>query len=253
MRRPFVAANWKMHKTRSEAIAFAESFLPRRADWGSDLDVAIAPPFTALADLGRALGGSGIDLAAQNVHDEAHGAFTGEISALMLQELGCTYAIVGHSERRHLFGESSTFVARKASALLAAGVRPIVCVGETLDEREAGQTEHVVGEQLRESLAGVTADAAPRLVIAYEPVWAIGTGKTATPAMAQEVHKQLRAELERLVGGAAAEIRIQYGGSVKPDNATALLSQPDIDGALVGGASLDPDAFAAILTAAVGD
>lgn len=252
MRRPFVAANWKMHKTTSEAIAFAESFLPQRAAFGSDLGVAIAPPFTALGELGRALGGSGIDLAAQNVHEEAQGAFTGEISAHMLQELGCAYTIVGHSERRHLFGESSTTVARKVAALLAVGIRPIVCVGETLHDREAGRTEHVVGEQLRESLAGMTADAALQLVVAYEPVWAIGTGKTATPAMAQEVHEQLRAELERLVGDAATAIRIQYGGSVKPDNAAALLSQPDIDGALVGGASLDPDAFAAILIAAGG-
>ena len=250
MRRPFVAANWKMHKTRGDAIAFAEALLPRRNGWGDGLDVAIAPPFTALGELGRALGGSGIDLAAQNVHDEAQGAFTGEVSAAMLRELGCRYAIVGHSERRHLFGEQNDFVARKAAALLRVGIRPIVCVGETLHEREAGRTAEVVGQQVRESLAELPQSDALQLVVAYEPVWAIGTGKTATPAMAQEVHEQLRAELRARFGDAAAEIRIQYGGSVKPDNAGALLSQPDIDGALVGGASLDPDAFAAILTAA---
>jgi triosephosphate isomerase len=252
MRRPLVAANWKMHKGVAEALAFVEVFLPKWAALADAerVEVAIAPPFTALADLRRALGGSGVALAAQNVHDQAQGAFTGEISASMLRDLDCAYAIVGHSERRHLFGESSQFVARKVAALLAAGIRPVVCVGETLEEREAGRTGQVVGQQLRESLAGVGAEAAEELVIAYEPVWAIGTGKTATPAMAQEVHAQLRSKLRHLVAGAAERIRIQYGGSVKPDNAAALMSEPDIDGALVGGASLDPDAFAAIVEAA---
>jgi triosephosphate isomerase len=246
MRVPILAANWKMHKTIGEAVAFAKAFAPLVADVAS-AEAVLAPPFTALAALGPALAGTKIALAAQNVHFEAKGAFTGEIAAGMLRELGCAYAIVGHSERRTLFGETSEIVAKKAAALLAAGIRPIVCVGESLAEREAGRTGAVIEAQIRDSLATVAQGRAADVVVAYEPIWAIGTGKTATPAMAQEVHAQIRTLLrERFAGGADA-IRIQYGGSVKPDNVAELMSQADIDGALVGGASLEPDSFAAIV------
>jgi triosephosphate isomerase len=246
VRRPILAANWKMHKTAADSVAFVEAFLPLVAD-AEGVDVVIAPPFTALDRVGRALGGSRVALASQNVHPEPKGAFTGEIAPAMLRDLGCSYAIVGHSERRALFGESSEFVARKAEALLAAGIRPIVCVGETLEEREAGRTFEVCGGQLRESLARVPADRAGEIVVAYEPVWAIGTGKTATPEIAQETHAALREGLGELFGAAADSIRIQYGGSVKPDNAAVLMAQTDIDGALVGGASLEAESFSQIV------
>jgi len=246
VRRRLLAANWKMHKTVAEAVAFAEDFLPRIA--GQEVhEIAIAPPFTALGALGRALEGSGVRLAAQNVHDQAKGAFTGEISPAMLAELGCTYAVVGHSERRQLFGESNEFVGRKAAALLAHGIRPIVCVGETLEEREAEHTFAVLETQLSGSLALLSQEQPAELVIAYEPVWAIGTGRTATPAMAQHAHAMIRRWLHGRFGSAAESVRIQYGGSVKPDNAAELLAQADIDGALVGGASLEPDSFARIV------
>jgi triosephosphate isomerase len=248
MRRRLLAANWKMHKTVGEAVAFAKAFLPRVAEVEAH-DVAIAPPFTALAALGRALEGSRVALAAQNVHDEPRGAFTGEVAAEMLAEVGCRYAIVGHSERRQLFGESDAFVARKAAALFERGLRPIVCVGETLAEREAGRTLVVLETQLSGSLAQVPAERAGELVVAYEPIWAIGTGRTATPAMAQEAHAAIRAWLRARFPDAADRVRIQYGGSVKPENAAELLAQPDVDGALVGGASLDPASFAAIVLA----
>ena len=246
MRRPILAANWKMHKTVAESLAFAKAFAPLVAGAG-DVDAVIAPPFTALAAVGATLAGSGVALAAQNTHFEELGAFTGEIAPGMLRELGCAYAIVGHSERRTLFGESSELVARKAAALLRHGIRPIVCVGESLAEREAGRTLEVIARQLRESLAQVTAERAAEVVVAYEPIWAIGTGRTATPAMAQEVHAQVRAELRARFAGAGDAMRIQYGGSVKPDNVAELMAQPDIDGALVGGASLDPESFARIV------
>jgi triosephosphate isomerase len=246
MRRPILAANWKMHKTLEQAEAFAKAFLPLVAD-ASEVDVVLAPPFTALAALGRALGGSRVALAAQNVNPEEQGAFTGEVAPGMLVDVGCTYGIVGHSERRSLYAETDAFVSAKANALLARGVRPIVCVGETLEQREAEQTFAVIGRQLAGSLAGLPADRAGDVVVAYEPVWAIGTGKTATPELAQEVHAFIRKSLGEPFGAGAAEVRIQYGGSVKPDNVDALMAQPDIDGALVGGASLDPDAFARIV------
>lgn len=246
MRRPLLAANWKMYKTTAEAQEFAKAFAPLVADV-ADVEVAIAPPFTALAALGSALVGTRVALAAQNVHSEEQGAYTGEISAGMLRELGCGYGIVGHSERRTLFGESSSAVAAKAAALLRHGIRPIVCVGESLEEREAGRTPRVIEAQIRESLASVPAERAEELVVAYEPIWAIGTGRTATPALAQEVHAQIRAELRARFGAAADAIRIQYGGSVKPENAAELMAQPDIDGALVGGASLEPQSFARIV------
>ena len=248
MRRRFLAANWKMHKTTGEAADFAKAFLPRVAEVEAH-EIAIAPPFTALAVLGRALEGSGVALAAQNVHDEPRGAFTGEVSPGMLAELGCRYVIVGHSERRQLFGESDAFVARKAAAVFANGLRPIVCVGETLAEREAGRTLGVLESQLAGSLARIPGERAAELVVAYEPVWAIGTGRTATPAMAQEAHAAIRTWLRGAFPRAADRIRIQYGGSVKPQNAAELLAQPDVDGALVGGASLEPASFAAIVLA----
>ena len=248
MRRPLIAANWKMHKTLAEAQDFGRELL-RRLDHRLDVEVAVAPPFTALAALGTIFRDSRVALAAQNVHPEDAGAFTGEIAPGMLAELGCRYTIVGHSERRGLFGESDAFVAAKAEVLLRHDIRPIVCVGESLAYREAERTFAVIGTQIQESLARVPKERADELVVAYEPVWAIGTGRTATPEMAQEVHAMIRERLRDQLGTDTSEaIRIQYGGSVKPDNAAQLLAQPDVDGALVGGASLEAESFAAILT-----
>jgi len=246
MRRPLLVANWKMHKGAAESEAFAAALLPLLPpEPGAEL--AIAPPFTALAALGRALLGSPVALAAQNANPAAAGAFTGEVAPAMLAELGCRYVIAGHSERRGLYGESDGFVAAKVCALLAAGLRPIVCVGESLEVRQSGEdAAGVVCRQLEHSLAGVPAELATELAIAYEPIWAIGTGETATPQVAQQMHAALREKLRGLFGAAADAIRIQYGGSVKPGNAAALLAQPDIDGALVGGASLNPESFAAL-------
>jgi len=244
-RRPLFAANWKMHKTPDEAEAFVAALLAELGE--PTAEVVLAPAAVALERTGRALAGSPVGLAAQNVHPEPAGAFTGELSVGMLAAVGCRYAIVGHSERRHLFGEDDAFVARKVRALLDGGLTPIVCIGESLEEREAGRTLAVVEGQLQGSLAGVSAEEAAGLVLAYEPVWAIGTGRTATPDSAQEVHAAIRARLADTWGPAAERIRIQYGGSVKPDNVAALLAQPDIDGALVGGASLEPDGFLAVV------
>ncbi len=244
-----MVANWKMHKTVREALAYAEAFLPRAREI-EGVELALAPPFTALEPLSRALLGSPVAWAAQNVHPEPAGAFTGEVSAPMLAELGCRFAIVGHSERRQIFGESSAFVARKVTALLGAGLRPILCVGEQLAEREAGRAREVVERQLEESLPEIPEGRAEELVVAYEPVWAIGTGRTATPSLAGEAHSWIRERLRARFGGAADRIRIQYGGSVKPENAAELLADPEIDGALVGGASLDPASFATIASAA---
>jgi triosephosphate isomerase len=244
-RTPIMAANWKMNKTTGEAEAFVDAFLPLVA--GAEADVVLAPPATALHCVSKAIGGSAVTLAAQNVNPEEKGAFTGELSPGMLVDLGCRYTIVGHSERRALYGETSDLVARKAVALLSADIRPIVCVGETLDEREASRVEEIIGSQLGGSLAGVDASRAQDVVVAYEPVWAIGTGRTATPELAQEVHGFIRARLCEQFGDAGNEIRIQYGGSVKPDNVAELMAQPDIDGGLVGGASLEPASFASIV------
>jgi triosephosphate isomerase len=246
VRRPILAANWKMNKSAAEAEAFVAAFAPLVAA-AQGADVVIAPPFPTLDRVARALAGSDVELAAQNVNEHESGAFTGEISPGMLQELGCRYVIVGHSERRTLFGETSEQVARKACAVLAHGIDPIVCLGETLSEREASRTQAVVEEQLSHSLEGVSSDAAGRVVIAYEPIWAIGTGLTATPEMAQEVHAVIRRLLTDRFGAIADDMRIQYGGSVKPENTSALMAEPDIDGALVGGASLDPASFASIV------
>ena len=246
---PLVCGNWKMNLTSTEAEAFAADLKPRLAErFDSPIELAIAPAHPVLDRLGRALEGSGVALAAQNLHAEEAGAFTGEVSLAMLADLGCRYALIGHSERRQLFGEHDLVVAAKAKRLVGSGVHPILCVGETLDEREHGATLEVVRAQLTAVL-----DAADglreELVVAYEPVWAIGSGRTATPETAQEVHAAIRETLRERMGDAGDQIRILYGGSVKPSNARELLSQPDIDGALVGGASLDPEAFALIARA----
>jgi triosephosphate isomerase (TIM) len=255
-RRKFVCGNWKMHKTVAEAVALVNALREGLgASTGSGqaagVQVAVAPPFTALQAVAGAIAGSNLELAAQNVHFEPQGAYTGEVSAPMLAEVGCRHGIVGHSERRQFFGETDESVRRKVGALLAAGVRPIVCVGELLAEREAGQTLAVVDRQVRGALAGLAADQIGLLTLAYEPVWAIGTGKTATTAQAQEVHAAIRGILRELAGTVADQVRIQYGGSVKPDNAAELMSQPDVDGALVGGASLKAQDFIAIVKGAL--
>jgi triosephosphate isomerase len=249
MRRPIVAANFKMNMTASEVTAYASALISTLA--GSvGVDVVVAPPFTAIDRAVSGFAGSDVAVAAQNVHAEPAGAFTGEVAAGMLVELGCRYGIVGHSERRALFAETDAMVSGKARALLAAGLNPIICVGESLEEREAGRTSEVVKSQLRGSLAELPADRAADLIVAYEPVWAIGTGRTATPEMAQEVHGSIRDGLTAAFGAGGELIRIQYGGSVKPENAAELMAQPDIDGALVGGASLDPVSFGSIVRAA---
>ena len=249
-RQKFVCGNWKLHKTVAEATALVKELCDGLAG-DARVQVAVAPTFTALSAVGVALRGTPIELAAQDVHWEVQGAFTGEVSAPMLADVGVKHGIVGHSERRQYFGETDETVRRKIGALLAAGVRPIVCVGELLAEREAGRTMEVVGRQVRGALAGLAPEALAALTLAYEPVWAIGTGKTATTAQAQEVHAAIRAILRELGGPVADSIRIQYGGSVKPENAAELLSQPDVDGALVGGASLKAKDFLAIVKGAL--
>ncbi len=252
MRKKIIAANWKMHMTQSEAEAFIGTFL-REIDDLDTVEVVIVPPFTAIPKVSALLAQTqNIKVGAQNMHWERSGAFTGEISPAMLRELFVRYVVLGHSERRALFGETDEMINRKAHAAYEEVLRPIVCVGETLAEREKGNVEKVLSTQLRGSLAGVDAKDLQETVIAYEPVWAIGTGKTATSAQAQEAHAFIRQMLAEMSDQATADrIRIQYGGSVKPDNARELLSQPDIDGALVGGASLDPRSFAQIVKAGV--
>jgi triosephosphate isomerase len=235
-----------MYKTVGEALAFAEDFLPSTKGMDA-VEIVLAPPFTALEPLARALAGTQLRLAAQNVAAHEEGAFTGEVAPRMLADLGCTYTIVGHSERRHLFGETDQLIARKVELLLQHGIRPIVCVGETLAQRDSGQTFEVVGRQLEGCVSCVPPERAAELVIAYEPVWAIGTGRTATPTLAQEAHAFIRERLGKILGESAARMRIQYGGSVKPDNIYALMAEQDIDGALVGGASLDPVSFSRIV------
>ena len=250
-RQKFVCGNWKMHKTVAEAVALVQELRAGLGDAASKVQVAVAPPFTALHAAAQAAKGTGIEVAAQDVYWEKQGAFTGEVSAPMLAEVGCQHGIVGHSERRQLFGETDDTVRRKVVALLAAGVRPIVCVGETLQEREAGRTLEVVERQVRQGLAGVSVEDLGRITIAYEPVWAIGTGRTATSAQAQEVHLAIRNLLRQIGAPVADAIRIQYGGSVKPENAAELMAQPDVDGALVGGASLKAQDFVAIVKGAL--
>jgi triosephosphate isomerase len=249
-RTPIIAGNWKMYKTAAEAVTLINE-LKAAVAGVSKTEIVVCPPFTALASATVALSGSNIQLGAQNIHWKTDGAFTGEIAPGMLKEHGVRYAIVGHSERRQFFGETDKGVSDRAKAALAAGLRPIVCVGEMLAEREAGKTNAVVETQLRGSLAGLSKDDMLSTVIAYEPVWAIGTGKTASPEQAQEVHAFIRGLLVAMFDAAtAAKVRIQYGGSVKADNAKELLQQADIDGALVGGASLLADQFVAIVAAA---
>ncbi len=250
MRTPFVVGNWKLNKTIAESLALVTE-LKNQLGAVKGVQVGVAPVVTSLSSVAKRLEGSTIATCGQDCHWEASGAWTGEVSAPLLADAGATWVIVGHSERRQFFGDTSETVGKKARAVLAAGLGAIVCVGESLAERDGGRTLAVVDEQLAGGLAGIDASTAARLVIAYEPVWAIGTGRTATPAQAQEVHAHIRTWLaERLGGAAAASIRIQYGGSVKPSNAEALMSEADIDGALVGGASLDPADFVAIVKAA---
>jgi triosephosphate isomerase (TIM) len=245
MRKPLLAGNWKMYKTIAETRTLANT-LRSKLNGLSDRDVLICPPFTAVSAAAQELQGSTLFWGGQNAHWEREGAFTGDISAHMLADLGCKYAIVGHSERRQLFGETDAMINKRMHGALAAGLTPIVCIGETLAEREAGKTFAVLERQIKESLAGLSPSAS--IVIAYEPVWAIGTGKTATPAQAQEAHAYVRKQFEGLYGESSAKaVRILYGGSVKPDNAKTLMEQPDIDGALVGGASLDADSFSKIV------
>jgi triosephosphate isomerase len=243
MVRPVIAGNWKMNKTVAEAVDFA-SRLRIALTPPPGPEVIIAPPFTALHAVAELLSGSPIAVAAQNLHEAEKGAFTGEISAEMVREAGCTYAIIGHSERRTLFGEGDERIHRKLQATLSAGIKPIFCIGETLQEREEGRMQQVVERQLKEGLNNLTADDISRFLIAYEPVWAIGTGRTATPAQAEEVHGLIRAWIAGRYGSErAAEIAILYGGSVTPKNIADLMQQPDINGALVGGASLDVASF----------
>lgn len=250
MRTPFVVGNWKLNKTIAESLALVTE-LKNQLGAVKGVAVGVAPVFTALHAVARRLEGSAIATCAQNCHWETSGAWTGEVSAAHAADAGATWIIVGHSERRQFFGDTSEGVGKKARAALAAGLGAIVCVGESLAERDGGHTLAIVDDQLTGALSGIDAAAAPRLVIAYEPVWAIGTGRTATPAQAQEVHAHLRKRLaERFGGGTAETIRIQYGGSVKPSNAEALMSEADIDGALVGGASLEAADFIAIVKAA---
>ena len=247
-RTPLIAGNWKMHKTVAEAEAFIQALLPRVAT--ADADVAICPPFTALGAMVDSARGSRVEVYAQNVHEEPEGAFTGEVSAAMLVELDVDGAIVGHSERREHFCETDRALQAKVPALLDAGLTPILCVGETEDEREAGDTERKLRNQVQEGLAKVEDGRLAGVVVAYEPIWAIGTGKVATPEQAQEAIAFIRALVGDRSPEAGAAVRILYGGSVKPDNAAELLGLPDVDGALVGGASLDPESFAAIVAAA---
>lgn len=254
MRKKIVAANWKMNVSQAEAASFVETFLREIGD-AAEVEIVIVPPFTAIAKVVETLHDApNVKVGAQNMYWEKSGAFTGEISAALLRDLFVRYVVLGHSERRMLLGETDEIVNRKVRAAHEATLRPIVCVGETLEQRERGEVEKILGAQLHGSLAGLSAKELSETVIAYEPVWAIGTGKTATTAEAQEAHAFIRKTLGEISDeGTAARMRIQYGGSVKPDNARSLMTQPDIDGALVGGASLDPRSFAQIVKAARAD
>ncbi len=248
-RRPLVAGNWKMNLTPDEAAALAERI--GGAELPVGVDVAVAPPALSMSAVARALENTGVALVAQNIHPQPAGAYTGELSAEMFRSVGVAYALVGHSERRAMFGEGDLLVADKVRACLRAGLLPIVCVGETLAERDAGAANAVVQRHLAAATAGVPADQLPALIVAYEPVWAIGTGRVATPDQAGDMHRDIRAWLRLAHGAAAADaVRILYGGSVKASNAASLLALPDVDGALVGGASLVADEFLAIAAAA---
>ena len=246
MRYPFIAGNWNMYKTTAEAKAFAQEF--KKIYQPSDVKTAIFAPFTQLAVLAEEFKGTGIGLGAQNVHYEREGAFTGEISIPMLQEIGVEYCIVGHSERRQYFNETDDTVNRKAKALLEAGITPVICVGEDLYQREHNYQDKLVAEQVANAMEGIPAEDAAKVVIAYEPIWAIGTGRTATPIQANHMCKVIRDELEEIYDEETADkVVIQYGGSVKPENALEILNMEEIDGALVGGASLEPLKFIEIV------
>ena len=250
MRKKIIAGNWKMNKTVAEAVELATAIKGELADC-SEVDVVICPTFTALKSVSDVVAGTCVNMGSQNMSSEDAGAYTGEISHAMLKELSISYVILGHSERREYYKENDFWINKKMIKALEQNLRPILCVGETLEDRESGNTEKVVEVQVREGLKDISADAYTELVIAYEPVWAIGTGKVATSAQAQEVHAFIRGIVKDLVGAEAADaVRIQYGGSMKPDNAVELLSQPDIDGGLIGGAALDATSFAGIVNAA---
>lgn len=251
MRTPFVAGNWKLNKTSDEAEILARCVVDA-VSGVTGVDVAICPPFTALERVSSVVSGTDVGLGAQNMYWEAEGAFTGEVSAPMLLTCGCEYVILGHSERRQFFGETDETVNHRLKAALSAELKPIVCIGESFDERQANVTEQVVETQTRGALSGISADDTRGITLAYEPVWAIGTGLTATPEQAEAVHAFLRQVLAQLYDDDVAQgVRIQYGGSVKPDNAAELFDQDNIDGGLIGGASLEADDFAAIVKAAI--
>jgi len=246
MRKPFIAGNWKLHKTVAESVGLAKELAQRLADL-KEREVAVAPAFTALASVAAVLSQSPIALAGQNCYPEAQGAFTGEVSPYLLRDVGCRYVIVGHSERRQLFGETDGFINTKVKAVVEAGLKAIFCIGETLAEREEERTFRVLEHQVRIGLNGLDATSMQHVIVAYEPVWAIGTGRTATTKQAQEAHGFIRGLLTAMFGGVLAkQVRILYGGSVKADNIDALMAQPDVDGALVGGASLKAEEFARI-------
>ena len=247
MRKTIIAGNWKMNKTAAEGKAFVEAFKPLVADI-SDVDIVVCPVFTALNAVVEAAAGSNVKVGAQNIHWAESGAFTGEISAEMLKETGVDYVIIGHSERRQYFGETDETVNKRLKAALAAGLTPMVCIGELLEERESGSTEAVLETQLKGGLAGLSNEEMEKIVVAYEPVWAIGTGKTATPEMAEETHAYVRSVITEMFGAATSDkIRIQYGGSMKPANSADLVAMENIDGGLVGGASLEPELFAELI------
>ena len=251
MRRPIIAGNWKMNKTIEEAVSIAVG-LKRKFYTFSEADIVICPPFTALSKVHDQILDSSIMLGAQDMHWEESGALTGEISPGMLKDVGCRYIITGHSERRTIFGETDEDVNKKLKVILKHGMIPIMCIGEQLDERDNGMMLEVLEKQLTRDLKGLTKEQAVRIIIAYEPIWAIGTGRTATPQQSQEAHKYIRDFIERLYDrDTAVRIRIQYGGSVKPDNIAQLMAQEDVDGALVGGASLDVNSFTEIVENAV--
>lgn len=250
MRRTVIAGNWKMNKTNKEAVEVLSKLKALVKD-EKDVDVVIGAPFTCLADAVKAVEGSNIKIAAENVYPEIEGAYTGEISPKMLKDIGVTYVIIGHSERREYFKETDEFINRKVKIALENEITPILCVGEKLEERERGETIKIVSKQVKYGLIGITKEEAPKIIVAYEPVWAIGTGKTATPEIAQETHKEIRKVLVELFGEKVAEeMTIQYGGSMKPENAKELLVQEDIDGGLIGGASLKAESFYEIIKAA---
>jgi triosephosphate isomerase len=250
MRTPFIAGNWKMYKTVHDAVLFAKELRSLVKDV-QDVEIVVGPPFTAVHGVAEALRNTNVGVAAQDLYWEREGAFTGEVSAEMIREAGAEYVIIGHSERRRVFGDTDEAVNKKLMAALAADLTPIVCVGETLEERDGGQMMAVLDRQVREGLKGLSADQVAAIVIAYEPVWAIGTGRNATPAQAGEAHAAIRARLaEWWSADAAAQCHILYGGSVKPDNVKDLMALPDVDGALVGGASLDPQSFFKIVQGA---